>query len=82
MENAPHFTIGELQQLLAGKSVRIVTSDGQSQTVDGAEIGGLFSPETPVTPNGHNGSYTIYSEGGYTVLTPVPQPQKLPWSSV
>jgi hypothetical protein len=82
VKNSPHFTIGELQQLLVGKSVRIVTSEGQSHTVDVGEIGTLFSAETPVTPNGHNGSYTIYSEGGYTVLTPVSQSQKLPWSSV
>lgn len=80
MNNALYLTVGELQQLFVGKSVRIVTSDGRSQTVAVAEIGGLFAPETPVTPNGHNGSYTIYSEGGYTVLTPVTQPQKMTWS--
>lgn len=76
MENAPHFTIGELQQLIIGKIVRVVTSDGQSQIVDADQIGTLFSPETEVTPNGHNNSYTIYSEDGYTVLTPM---FKMPW---
>lgn len=82
MENTPHFTIGELQNLLSGQSVRLVTSDGQSQTVDSDQISTMFSPETTVTPNGHNGSYTIYSDGGYTVITPVPQTPKLPWSAV
>lgn len=82
MANTPYLTIGELQQVFAGKSVRIVSSAGQSQEIEPDQLIGMFPPETQVTPNGHNGSYTIYSENGYTVLTPVPQIQKLPWSAV
>ena len=80
MQNTPRFTVSDLQRALTSESVRVVSSDGQSETVGATQLAGMFAPETPVTPNGHNGSYTIYSENGYTVITPVQKPE-LPWSS-
>lgn len=82
VSDVPYFTIRELQQLLTGQSVRVVNSGGQSQIVDSDQLNNMFSPETQITPNGHNGSYTIYSENGYTVLTPISRQHKLSWSSV
>lgn len=56
--------------------VKIAESNGNVQTVDSTAISSMFDPETLVTANGHNGSYTIYSDGGYTVITPVRSPLK------
>ena len=64
--------------MLTSDTLSIAESNGNVQTINTTELTSMFPPETPVTPNGHNGSYTIYSESGYTVITPVKN--TLPWS--
>ncbi len=72
-------TISALQAKLSGQTVRIVQSNGQSNTAMSGELDKFYSPDTLFSPTGHNGSYVAYTAGGYSVITPEPK-HILAWS--
>ena len=78
------YTISDLKINLGNAQVSVVelgTSD--SRTVEASELDTIFAPDSVVTPNGHNNSYTLYLNNSPVVITPIPKPsfESMPWTS-